>query len=228
MPEVTEEQRKAASTETPPPPAPAGQKKAGEDEEPDGSNWSDDVKSYVSKLRNENASWRKKVREFEAKTTTLETKLGSFESGLKKLVGGEEDDKTSPEEKLTILEQTRQGLELENAILASAVENGIPADQFEYYSFLLNNRFAKLEENEELSEEMLEEVISKVKGNVSAGAKNTSVEGSNTPNPESTPGTVTLEQFKNMSMTEKSVLFQKNKDLYNSLFSQAKAKRLLL
>lgn len=209
----------------------AGQKT--EDPKPEGfDSWSKDQQDYFSKLRKENASWRVKFKEEQTRTTNLEERLGKFETGLKKLFGGEGDD-LPPEEKISQLEGATETLNFENAVLKSALENGIGKDDYEFYSFLLNQRVQELKEGEELSEEAFNEVIDKVKARSIPAKTSTSVEGQTgdaqaTPAPEGVSGDITLEQFAQMNTTDKSVLYQKNPQLYQSLFKQAKEKRLLI
>jgi len=175
------------------------------------------TKAYIQKLRKEAAGGRTEHNKLKAQVEQLT-------AGLKKLVGGEDD--TPPEKKMEMLEAQQASSQFENAILNTAIEHGIPKEGMKYFKFLMGSAFEELQEGEELSEEKILEVVKEAKGRGAAPAPSTSPSGT-TP-PPSGKGSVTLEQFARMSLTEKSDLYNKNAELYQALFNEAKEKRMLL
>ena len=141
-----------------------GKKPPGDD--PNKNNGDDDDKldfdsldpktqKYIKSLRNENKERR---TEFNKMSARMET----FEKGLKKLFGGEDDDTGSPEEKLEAASSQLNSSVTENIILKLALSNGITGEEnVEYFQFLMNKKLESLEEGEEVSDEDVEEIISK-------------------------------------------------------------------
>jgi hypothetical protein len=181
-----------------------------------------EAQDLIKNLRSENAKYRTEKNNFQ-------TRLESIENGFKQMFGGEEGQELSPEEQIQQLQGSFESVSYENAVMGLAYENGIPMDNYEYFNFLMDKAVNSLEEGQELSEENLLEVIQKAKGfNATMDNTNTSVDGADGENdPEGQQGVVTLEQFSNMSVVEKSELYRKNPAVYNQLMSQAREKRLL-
>lgn len=182
-----------------------------------------EVQDLVKGLRSENAKFRTEKK-------SLADRLDKMESGFKSIFGDEKDQET-PEQKLQNLSASHQALEMKNALLEIAIDNGIAKDQREYFEFLMSKALDSLEDDGELSEEEFEAILSKVKsaGNGgSKGAGNTSVDDKNAgnKNPDGKTGT-TLEQFMAMSITQKSKLFSEKPDAYNALLAEAKSKKLI-
>lgn len=178
------------------------------------------TKAHIKKLRKEAADSR-------TETNKLKARFESFETNLKKLVGGE-DDQEPPEKKLESLTAQSESLALENAILGEAVKHGIGADSLDYFRFCMGNAMAKLEEGEELSEEKFAEVVKEVKSKSKGGTSAGPTSPSSPPPSPGNPGSVTLDQFLKMTMFEKSTLYNKNPDLYQRLTDEAKSKGQLI
>lgn len=191
-------------------------------DEPDESKLDEKTKQYLAKLRKENAGHRTKAKDL-ASQLKAET---DRKNAILRAAGLLEEEK--PEEKIKTLSETTQQLAFKNAILEHAVKLGIPADGIEYFEFLVNKKGSDLQENEEMTEDQIAEIASQVKKQFSkapVGATST-VTSTTTPTPsDGANRTVTVEQFIAMSITERSKLYNDNKDLYARLFAEAKAKK---
>ena len=174
------------------------------------------TQKYIKDLRKENAGYRTNLR-------TSEDRLGRIEQGLQSMFGEEGEDQVSPEERIQGLTQTTEALSMQNAVLSIALETGLSGDQAQYFQFLLQKEAEGLEENEEISEERFDALISTVKGvqGQNGGTGSTSVDGGGKP-PQGGGTEVTAEQFGNMSYMEKVNLRKANEPLYNKLFAAAK------
>jgi hypothetical protein len=192
--------------------------------EEDDSAWDDKTKAYIKKLRDESASHRTKNKEL---TSVVKTEKERTKAILK--AAGIEDDSEKPEEKIKSLSAESQTLAFRNAILESAVHNGIPADQLEFYEFLVAKEASKLAEGEELSEATMTEIVAKIKktGSTPASSSVGTGKGGGTP-PPGNSGAVSLDAFCAMSITQKSDLYVKNPNLYTQLLAEAKAKKRLV
>jgi hypothetical protein len=199
----------------------------GDGEEPDESKLDEKTKKYLAKLRKENATHRTKAKDLKSKFEDSEAKRKAI---LK--AAGIDDDTAPPEERLKASEKEKQNLAFRNAILESAVSNGIPNDRLKYYQFLISEAVSELEEGEELSEGKLAEIVSEAKKGGSKGAANSTVgaggTGNGNPNPSGGEDKITLEKFCSMSILQKSALYEKNRDLYAALVAEAKAKKKLV
>ena len=215
----------AAATTTPDGQVPEGQQTTQAPEiESKELGWTEEQKAYIKGLRDENAKYRTRSKERDSQVETLTDRLGKFETGLKTLFGGE-DDKLTPEQRIEALQEHNQTLEVQSAMRDAAFEYGIGKESFEYFEFLVSKKLDALEEGEELSEEELDEIAKSAKSksasfNTSVG---TGTEGN--PPPAITPGGVTLEQFSVMGIGDRSVLYQKNKALYESLSAQERTSK---
>lgn len=180
-----------------------------------------EVQDLVKSLRAENAKYR-------TGNKSLSERLDKMESGFKTIFGQGEDDKEAPEEKVKKLSSHAQSLEIKNAMLELAVDNGIGKDQREYFEFLMSKALDTLEEDEELSEEAFEEILGKVKPQGSKGTANSSVDdkGAGKKDPNGQTG-VKLEEFLGMSITQKSKLYSEKPEVYNALMSEARTKKLI-
>jgi hypothetical protein len=181
------------------------------------------VQSYIKELRAENAKTR-------TERNNLNTRMENFEKGFKAMFGEEgEGQEFSPEEQIHALNSNYQDLAFSNAVMGIAYQNQVPHDKLEYFEFLMNREADMLEEGQEMTEEQLAGIIQKVKGEgFNASDANSSVSDNGAGNPEANnSGAVTLETFARMSMVERSELYRKNPNLYNSLYNQAREKRLL-
>jgi len=183
------------------------------------------TKAYIKKLRDENAKHRtagKSVKD------QLAAEVLKRKAILK--AAGIEEESEAPEEKIKSLSGTLQQQSFRSAVLEKALELGIAHDQVKYFQFLIGEAAEQLEEGEELSDEKLLEISVQVK-KVANGGKpaNTSVHGDGKGGKAPAPGggdkAVSLDQFCRMSITEKSKLFETNRDLYESLWAEAKSKR---
>lgn len=197
--------------------------KGSQDGKPDESTWDEATTKYIKDLRKEAAKNR-------TKASSLEERLSRIESGLKKVVGGEDDDDLSPEDRAEALEAYAGQQEFETEILKLAINHNIGKDGLDYFKFLVAQAVSGLDEDEELGEDDIAELVKKAKV-AGGGSASTSVkqsdEGSGTPPPDKTAA-VTLDQFCSMSMIQKSKLFDSNRALYDQLMQEArKAKRLV-
>jgi hypothetical protein len=194
------------------------QKDQGDDSELDVSKLDPKVQKLIKNLRQENGEHRTKNKA-----------LGESHGKLKQALvdaGIIEDDEVDPKEKLEQVSAGLQGAQLNSAILEAAVEHGIGKEDLRYFKFLVSEKFGSLEEDQELTEDDLAELAAEARGRKSGNDGTTSV-GGGTPPPPGKGGDVTLEQFVSMTTAEKSLIFQKNLPLYERLFSEAKAKKLL-
>jgi hypothetical protein len=185
------------------------------------------AKSAVEKLRAENAKHRKKNKALEAQFGNLSERYSKMEKGFKTALGQEDDD-----EEVTPEKAKERILAAENkaAIAELALEHGLGKEDAEYFQFLVVKAAGALEEGEELDEEGIEELAKKAKAR--SAPKSTSVNGkgkkagSDAPPPadgDADDGP-SLEEFKSMSLTAKSLLYQKDPKRYETLNEATKAK----
>ena len=167
----------------------------------------------IKELRNESAKYRNQRK-------TLSEELEGLKGGIKRFVGGEEDEEVDPTEALAAYEQQSESLAIQNQILAVAVENSIPNEDFEYFQFLMSKGIDSLEEGEEFTEDMLSEVVNQIK---SRKAKGTTSVGSGTPSPSKGEGEISLAEFNKMGTIAKSKLYRERPELYEKLSNEAKA-----
>ncbi len=93
----------------------------------------------------------------------------------------------------------------------------------------MSRAVSQLEDGEELSEEDVTEIAKKVRSTFGGEKKaQTSVTESGSKKAPGNPGEVSLDQFCSMSIAAKSKLYSEQPELYNELFSQAKAAKKLL
>ncbi len=198
----------------------SGNSDAGKNQDDNSSNTLtlDEAQKMIKSLRSENAKHRTEKQ-------ALSVRLSKLEDGLKKVTGGD-DEKETPEEKLSKLSEEAHSAHIRNAMLELAVEHGVSKDDYEFFEFSMMKRLDSLEEGEELSEEDFTEILVKVKkGN---GQGNTSVGGGDQKNKDPKgSGAVTVEQFTRMGMIEKSRLYNEKPEVYNSLMKQAREKKLI-
>jgi hypothetical protein len=194
-------------------------------EDQDESKWDDKTKALIKKLRGENAKHRTKAKELGSQVKTEQDRV----KAILKAAGIESDD-AKPEEQVKALTQTTNELAFRNAVLESAVQNGIPSEGVKYFQFLIQDATSQLAEGDELSEEKLAEIVAEAKKRGGGKAATTTVGGGNgkpAPRPGES-GQLTLDQFCRMSITEKSELFNKSPDIYKALYAEAKAKKRLI
>jgi hypothetical protein len=195
----------------------------------DESSMDDKTKKYLAKLRKENAGHRTKSKDLASKVKAEQDRV----KAILKAAGIESQDE-KPEEQIKNLTGQTQSLAFSNAILETAVEHGIPKEGLKYFKFLVSEATGELEEGEELSDDKLAEIVAEVKKGRTAKSASSSVGGGqdgggNPPPPGgSKTGSITLEKFCSMSISEKSALYEKNRDLYVSLMTEAKAKKKLV
>jgi hypothetical protein len=176
-------------------------------------------------LRKENAGHRTKAKDLASKLKVSEDQKKAI---LK--AAGIEDESEDPDVTISKLSVESQQLAFRSAILESAVEHGIGKDDLEFFEFLVAKGVGELGEGEELSDEAMTTIVTKVKKGSSKNA-NTSVgqgKGGKAPDPKESTGEVTLARFITMSIAEKSLLYEKNRDLYTALITQAKAQKKLV
>lgn len=204
------------------------QNSPGENDDIDDSSIQDEkLKKYIAKLRKENASHRTKSKDLASKVKAEQERVKAI---LK--AAGIEDDTASPEDQLEVAKTEKHSLQFQAAVLRSALKNGIPEDQVEYFEFLVTKAASSLDEGEELSDEDLAGIVLKVK-KAGKGAANSSVgtgngnAGGAAPKPGQS-GQITLERFCGMTILEKSKLYETNQSLYTELMQQARSKKKLV
>jgi hypothetical protein len=204
-------------------------KSKGGSEDEDESKWDEKTKAYIKKLRDENASHRTKNKEL---SSSVKSERERVKAILK--AAGIEEESEKPEEQVKTLTAASNQLAFRNAVLETAVKHGISGDDVEYYEFLVTKAVGELEDGEELSEEKLTELVSKVKKTGGKGAANTSVDGGKGGGgtggqpPPGGSGAVSLDQFVRMSITEKSELYTKNPDVYTQIDDRSTKQRKLV
>lgn len=191
--------------------------------EMDESKLDEKTKRYLAKLRKENANHRSKAKDLKSKLSESEEKRRAI---LK--AAGIEDESDTPEQKLKAREAELEQIAVRQAILELAIQNGVNKDNLEFFEFLVSKEAQKLGEGEELGDEQIAEIVKKVKKSGSKGTANSTVEGGKNPPPSGGPTEVTLDKFVRMSISEKSLLYEKNRDLYERLVQEAKAKKKLI
>lgn len=179
--------------------------------------WNEKQQAYLKKLREENARYRTSAK-------TLEEKLGKFEKGLKTLVGGE-DEQVSPEEQLEQIKAINETYLLENSLKDMALEHGLNKSSFKYFKYLMNEKFSSLDEGEEISEEEVEQFVVEAKRVGGQTAAKTSVKEDSKKEPSDSNDEVTVEEFMAMGIVQKSMLYEKNKALYDKLYAQSRKKK---
>lgn len=190
-------------------------------QEPSDADIPESLKAYVQKLRKENAKYRTKAKNLEGESATVKEREAKVKKAMAILAGADENDELNPEELVPQLQQRVQGIEIEHAILQSAYMNGIPQDQLGYYRYQISERLGALEDGEELTDEDFAEIVAecqRVGGARASGGQNTGVGTGKAPNPApGGSGSLTVEQFKKMSVTEKSQLYAKDPATYQRL-----------
>lgn len=195
-----------------------------EDDKLDVSTLPQSAQDLIKSLRGESADHR-------TKNNNLNTRLEKMETGLKAMFGDDGDGQDlTPEQQISQLQSSVENSSYENAVQGMAYEAGIPHGNFEYFQFLMQKEVGGLEEGQELSEETLAEIVGKAKGfagsNINDSNSTVTENDKGKQNPDQN-GEVSLDAFVKMSVTQKSELYTKSPEVYNSLFKQAKEKRLL-
>jgi hypothetical protein len=184
----------------------------------------EEAQAEIKKLRKENASRRTSNKALEERMQSMEGMTAKMKAAL-----GIEDDQTSPEERLAQLQQETQIKSLQKEVLGIAYNAQIPPDNLEYFEFLFSKKLDSLEEGQELTEEDIDDVVSKARsfgGGSQNGSARTGTNGK--PPKNENPAEITLETFAKMTIPQKSDLYDKNPDLYQKLFTEAKQKGLLV
>lgn len=181
----------------------------------------EEAAGIIASLRKENAKHR-------TKNKSLEENVGRSASELKKVkeaLGLSEDDQEDPKTTIANLQKQNEAAQVDLSIAELAIEHGITADKKKYFKFLLAEKIGNLEDGEEISDEDIASVVAEVKG--VSGKKQTSTgQGGKVPSGD-TSGAITVEQFGSMSLAERSEVYDKNPDLYESLMAKARAKNLI-
>jgi hypothetical protein len=201
-------------------------KKAEEESDPDAvdeTKLDEKTKAHIAKLRKEAAGHRTKGKDLASRLKASEEKT----KAILKAAGIEEEP--NPEEKIKTLSAGNEQLAFRSAILEAAVEHGIPREKLKYFQFLISEAASEIEEGEEIPDDKMTAIVAECKV---AKAANTSVNGgagggSGTPTPGGA-GSVSLDQFCKMSISEKSDLYLKKPQLYEALVAEAKAKKRLI
>ena len=197
----------------------------------DESQWTpEQTKSYIKKLRKENQSYRSRFQKAEAKTAGLEERFGKLESGLKNLVGGDDDEET-PEDKIARLEESQAVSEMNQAVVTTAYALGVPADGLDYFKFLIQQQAEQMEDDDVIGEDVLAELAQKAKAHANGSSKGATTsadgQGGQPPKPEGKRSGVKAAEFAKMTIAERSALYQRNKDEYAQLMQECKEQKLL-
>lgn len=183
----------------------------------------------IKRLRGENASRRTANKELDAQLKAFSDTLGKVTKHLGI------DEKADPVEVAKQLGEKNSSLELEVSLLQLARAHNIPADQDDYFRFLLSKEFETLKDGEELSDEKIEAVVAKVnavgapsnqdgKQNSTGLGNKKGADGKGNPPPAGgdSKKEVTVEQFKKMDVIQKGKLFTENKELYLKLQAESR------
>ena len=198
-----------------------GSQGTGDNEDEDEDDQDEDLspeeyKKQIKKLRAENAKHR-------LGNKALNEKMSKFEKVFKAFSG--DDEEVDPEEQLGQVTHQYEAAVTRNAILELALENGISGkDNLEYFEFLMSKTLNSLDEGEEMTEEQLEEILSKCSkaGGKGKATTSTNDKGKGDKDPDQTNDEVTQEEFDSMGMMQKSKLYQTNKALYEKLMKNSK------
>ncbi len=173
------------------------------------------TKAYIAKLRKEAAGYRSEAKEAKTKLETVTKALGGS--------GGDE----TPEQQVARLAAEHETIAFDNAVLANAIEHGVPKDGMKFFKYLLAEAAQELKDGEEMSAEKITELAKEAKAKAVKPSANTTVTDPTKPSPASGTTPLTVEQFASLGFNEKCRLFEKDPVQYESLFKQASAKRLL-
>lgn len=184
----------------------------------DDSKLDEKTKSYVEKLRKENAKHRVKGKDLASKLKTSEEQR----KAILKAAGIESEDE-EPEERVKTLTAESQTLAFRNAVLELAVEQGIPKENLKFFQFLVAEAVGEMEEGDELSDEKLAEIVKQAQGGTGKAASTSVGGGKNKPKPGET-SEIDLAKFLTMTISERSLLYSKNPEAYLKLTEEAKAK----
>ena len=197
----------------------------------DESKWDPKTKAYIEKLRKENPAVRTKALDLDTKVQGLNDKYSKVEKQIKKLVGVEEDKEVDADElqkRVGTLEEQLAKKELERVVDRAALKVGLTEEDTEFLQYQVEKHLGTLTDEEEMKEEELLAMAKKIKAK-SVRAGNSSVDDKKAggdKDPDSSDGP-TLEAFVAMTITQKSLLYQKQPKVYESLIEQARLKRLI-
>lgn len=198
---------------------------------PDESKWDESTRNYIKQLRAESANHRTKSKSLETQLSKLTGDVDTLKGSLRKALGQEDgDDSGSPEEQITQLKTGNEQMAFRLAVMESAFEHGFTSkDQVEYYEFLIQKKASELKDDEEVSDEAMAEIVTKVKGfsKPGSGTSTTSVNGQKPPPSDSSTQAVSVEAFAKMSIMEKSTLYAKDPTQYERLMAAAQDKKLI-
>lgn len=191
---------------------PAGSGGAGGDNGGDDSFGNDPAKlqAEIKRLRTENAKHRTKNKSLEDQMSSMSGSLGKIKQHL-----GIQDD-VAPEQQVEELTAQNEALQMELSIAGLEHAHGISAEQKDYFRFLLSNKFNELKDGEEMTDEQIAEIVQTAK-KVGGVQKNSTGLNSNGKDNQGGNPQVTVEQFRKMSLMEKSKLYTENQDLYLKL-----------
>ena len=182
----------------------------------------EDAKKVISELRKENASHRTAKKGLESQVGAVNERLSQFETGLKKLFGGD-DEKLTPEQRIEGLQAQNEQLELKSALRDAASELSVGKDSYDYFEFLVSKKLDKLKEGEDLSDEVLAE-CAKLANSKASNSTSVGKEGGDPPPPGNPiDGETSVEEFQLMGVVARSRLFNTNKALYEKLKTQEDA-----
>ena len=193
--------------------------------EPNPGKWDAETTAYIKQLRNENAARRTENKEVKDNMTALQEQFTTLQSGIAQAMGIQTD--LTPEQQLEEVTSRSHDLETQNAMLSIMMEKGIGKDQSDYFSFLVEKKAGELGENEEMTDEMIDGIVAEVQRVSGRQGASTSVTTDPTPNPQDNPNGPSLEEFASMSISEKSALYGKSPELYNTLMTQAAQQNLV-
>lgn len=193
---------------------------------PDGANWDDATKDYIKRLRTESADRRTKAKDLETRYNDLNTEVTTLKTGLAQALGI--DTEATPEQQIEALSHQSQSFESENALLHLMLEKGIKSEGKDYFMFLMEKRASELGENEELTDDMITQIVGEVQAKgggvttpVGSGTTSVGNDGQGAKPPAGGNGKeVTIQEFSAMNISERSQLYTTNPNLYSSLMTQ--------
>jgi len=189
-----------------------------DDGEVDESKLDEKTRKYIQGLRKESAGYRTKHK-------TSEGNLAQ----VKKLLGLDPADSMSAEQKIAALQGQSEAQQFQSAVLQNAVEHGVGKESLKYFSFLLTEAREGLADGEELAEDAIKAAALEAKAKAvkpkATSSVNPQVGGATTP--VAGDGSLTVEAFATMTVSEKSKVFTEQPELYERLWKQATEKNLI-
>ena len=180
----------------------------------------EEAQKIIKELREENANRRVKNKEIEEKATKMEKQFTELQDKLTKVFGGGKETEEKPEELAAKLKKETEKVKNQQRFISLAYENNIKKENIDYFRYLVEQSERTLTDGQELPKQALDDIVKKVNA-VSGSNKNTTSAGGDPPKGEGAGTTnvssVTLDEFKKMSLLERSNLYHSSAEVYNKL-----------